>query len=599
MCARIRSCFGLAFSELASSGRAWLSAALMVCVLLGPGPARADAKGPPWLRIERVEALPSVIAGHAQLRLHVSVVDLQGVFLDDVVGDSAWTLTIANKTQRIPYIAGNFEGVEDELAVAVVIAATPGFADVLPDIKRHVAAFIEALPRKRTQVAVIDYSDEVHGSRRARPVPRALKELEDIEAGVDPGKEALLDAMERARAALARTRPSEPGAALRRMIVVISDGRDRDYPNPENYRTISKRAGREGIPIHSIAFAPDSNRLPLRGLGELSKLSGGTFRFAYTASGFGNHFEQLGKEVLRQYVLTFYVPQDEVLGKRVGLVAAARGLESTDTVRVPKLVCGQGTCDSGQYCAAGRCVTRKGDSSRGVLGWILLVGGVLIGLVLLFVVLSLILAGLQQRRGNAALLAAAAAQAAHADAAAGAPAGPHRIAAQGPGGGMVQPSAPRGHAASHGQSAPASGAYQQIPPTGQHHQIPPTGQHHQIPPTGQHQRLQPIGAHPGAGYAPAQPSLLVLQGPLQGQRVPLHHGFLIGKAPNCHLVLAGDNYASGHHAQILMDTRGGCTLVDQGSTNGTFVNGVRTTEKRLSHGMLIRVGSTEARFLAQ
>jgi hypothetical protein len=597
MCARLRSFFGLAFFELASSGRAWLSAALVVCLLLGS--AHADPAGPPWLRIERVEALPSLIEGHAQLRLHVSVVDLQGVFLDDVVGDNAWTMTIANKTQRIPYIAGNFEGIQDELAVAVVIAATPGFAEVLPEIKRQVAAFIEALPRKRTQVAVIDYSDEVHGSRRARPVPRALKEVKDIEAGVDPGQEALLDAVERARAALARTKPSEPGVALRRLIVVISDGRDRDYPDPENYRNVSRRAGRESIPIHSIAFAPDGNRLPLRGLGELSKLSGGTFRFAYTASGFGNHFEQLGKEVLRQYVLTFYVPEGEVIGKRVGLVAAAKGLESTDTVRVPKLVCGQSACDSGQYCVTGRCVTRKRDASRGILGWVLLVGGVLFGLVLLFVVLSLILAGLQRRRGNAALLAAAASQAAQSDAAAQPAAGPHRIAAQGPEGGVVQPSAPRGHAAVHGQQAPPSGAYQQVPPTGQHHQIPPTGQHHQIPPTGQHQRVQPIGSHQAAGHAPVQPSLLVLQGPLQGQRIPLHHGFLIGKAPNCHLVLTSDTYASGHHAQILMDTRGGCTLVDQGSTNGTFVNGVRTTEKRLSHGMLIRVGSTEARFLAQ
>jgi pSer/pThr/pTyr-binding forkhead associated (FHA) protein len=64
------------------------------------------------------------------------------------------------------------------------------------------------------------------------------------------------------------------------------------------------------------------------------------------------------------------------------------------------------------------------------------------------------------------------------------------------------------------------------------------------------------------------------------------------------MVLRDDRFASGHHAHVLMDTAGGCTLVDRGSTNGTFVNGVREREKRLIHGMLIKIGSTEARFLS-
>jgi pSer/pThr/pTyr-binding forkhead associated (FHA) protein len=48
-----------------------------------------------------------------------------------------------------------------------------------------------------------------------------------------------------------------------------------------------------------------------------------------------------------------------------------------------------------------------------------------------------------------------------------------------------------------------------------------------------------------------------------------------------------------------MDPSGNCRLYDRNSTNGTFVNGVRVTEVVLDHGMSVRIGSTELRFLAQ
>ncbi|HEY0480127.1 MAG TPA: FHA domain-containing protein, partial [Kofleriaceae bacterium] len=94
------------------------------------------------------------------------------------------------------------------------------------------------------------------------------------------------------------------------------------------------------------------------------------------------------------------------------------------------------------------------------------------------------------------------------------------------------------------------------------------------------------------------PALLVLTGPRTGQRIPLQNGFLIGKAPTSHLML-DDGYTSSQHAQIAMDAAGHCRLYDRNSTNGTFVNGVRVTEVALDHGMSVRIGSTELRFLAQ
>jgi len=105
----------------------------------------------------------------------------------------------------------------------------------------------------------------------------------------------------------------------------------------------------------------------------------------------------------------------------------------------------------------------------------------------------------------------------------------------------------------------------------------------------------PVAAPPPSATGPA---LLVLTGPRAGQRIPLQNGFTIGKAPTSNLVLE-DGYTSTNHAQVGMDPFGNCRLYDRNSTNGTFVNGVRVTEVVLDHGMSVRIGSTELRFLAQ
>jgi len=112
---------------------------------------------------------------------------------------------------------------------------------------------------------------------------------------------------------------------------------------------------------------------------------------------------------------------------------------------------------------------------------------------------------------------------------------------------------------------------------------------------------QPYGQQPPAQQAvPTLPphiagKLFVLSGPRQGQQFPLRHGFTIGKTPGCDLIV-DDGYASGYHAQFHFDAQG-VTIVDMNSTNGTFVNGVRTARQRLGHGMTVRIGQTEVRYL--
>ena len=60
--------------------------------------------------------------------------------------------------------------------------------------------------------------------------------------------------------------------------------------------------------------------------------------------------------------------------------------------------------------------------------------------------------------------------------------------------------------------------------------------------------------------------------------------------------LRGDDFASAEHARF-EPRRDGVWLSDVGSTNGTFVNGVRLERPRkLTPGDIVRIGATDLRF---
>lgn len=87
-------------------------------------------------------------------------------------------------------------------------------------------------------------------------------------------------------------------------------------------------------------------------------------------------------------------------------------------------------------------------------------------------------------------------------------------------------------------------------------------------------------------------TLVVTEGQLAGTSLPLgRQGVLIGRGPECTVVL-DDEYASGRHARIF--PRGDSWFVeDQGSRNGTTVNGVQITGAvPVESGAVIRIGRT-------
>ena len=70
----------------------------------------------------------------------------------------------------------------------------------------------------------------------------------------------------------------------------------------------------------------------------------------------------------------------------------------------------------------------------------------------------------------------------------------------------------------------------------------------------------------------------------------------VGRGNNNDVPLPEDEYASSRHARF-EPRRDGVWVEDIGSTNGTFVNGIRLTrERKLTPGDIVRVGETDLRF---
>lgn len=554
--------------------------------VLWPGRAAAQA----WLRLDRVETTPSVFEGHTRLRAFVGAIELYGKRIELKASD--FSLKLGSSEARAPALLTTYAGDTTPLALSIVVVTTADYADTLGELKAQLKTFVQALP-KDSQVSVVGYSESLTGGHRVTDAATAVKQIERLDPELVADPPDLIGAVERAVRAVKRAKPPEEGAALRKLIVVVSDGKDAD-PDPERYRRVAKLAAREGIPIHSVAFSPQNHRRPMLGLGEMSKRSNGTFRLILTLAGAQTQFENLLAEINEQYVLTYYLPNGTSDGKRVRVLA--KDLESNE-VKAEAPTCGGQTCDSGSYCVSRKCTPFARDGGRGILGWILLLGGGALGLLVVLVLIGYLL-------GRRAPKAPVPYPHPVAGPPGAAPASPpdHRIAGMAPGqqSHHVQPNAYGGIPTS-GSVAAAAGA----PPAG--------GFSGAATANNPYGGVATAGAVPAAGHGPAPAaapraapaaaprpsSLLVLSGPNQGRQFPVRHGFLMGKAPGCDLDLGADGYASGHHAQLIVDTAGNVSVMDRGSTNGTFVNGVRVSQMQLSHGMVIRVGSTDVRFLTQ
>ena len=92
------------------------------------------------------------------------------------------------------------------------------------------------------------------------------------------------------------------------------------------------------------------------------------------------------------------------------------------------------------------------------------------------------------------------------------------------------------------------------------------------------------------------PRLIAFAGEDQEEDYPIIDGLLIGRAPDCDVVLE-DTFASAHHARVYLASSN-CWLEDLKSTNGTFVNDKRIdVPVRLSRGSKFKIGRSEFQFM--
>jgi pSer/pThr/pTyr-binding forkhead associated (FHA) protein len=93
----------------------------------------------------------------------------------------------------------------------------------------------------------------------------------------------------------------------------------------------------------------------------------------------------------------------------------------------------------------------------------------------------------------------------------------------------------------------------------------------------------------------AAPSALfeVVAGKAVGMSIVVDDELVIGRNAHGAGQLAEDGELSRSHARIALDGNGFCAIEDLGSTNGTFVNGLRiSTPQTLSEGDTIELGGT-------
>ncbi len=489
---------------------------VLASTALAYGQAADESKTSNRVVVDRVELQPSQLTGY-NLRVYLSALSLNGQQVD-LSESKSIKLFLGASEKKIPYTLGSYAATQSDTAIVVLVQAGLDYTEALPHIQESLDRDLLGTLSDHTQVAVLTFGETTASGKLTaiKSVRGKLMISGDNSAG-DP---ALSDSIDRALLLLRKAKTEPEGKPIRKMIVVIGDGRDM-AADKDRVTRAGTRAAKDGVRIHTIAYSANDIRRPMLALGELSKKSFGTFRWVRKGGvdSWKAAFEQLRDEINNQYVITFFVDAgEEIAGRKMHITTVRTNAESNE-VKVPEPACGANACASG-YCYVDKCVAFKTDNGRGIFGWILMIGGIAVGGFAVLFIIGFVITKVQESKGKG-------------------------------------PKAPK---AAPGQ-APA----------------PPPG-------------FLPNGR--------PMPALMIMSGPRTGERHMLFNGFLIGKQPGCTLIIE-DGYTSSQHAQIGMDAMGNCKIYDRGSTNGTYVNGVRVTESALTHGISFRIGSTEMRFLAE
>jgi FHA domain/von Willebrand factor type A domain len=545
------------------------------CSVLLIGGAWGDDRPRNFVRLERVDVEPTY-AGMVLVRAFVSLTQIEGALIDQVDAKDLDLVVGDGALASVPHVAA-WSDFGEPMDVVLVVEVAKQFAEAIDALNADeaMAKFLTKLP-KGSRLALLTYGNEVKQLAALGDPKLAKKKWEDgVVVDDDYGAPMLIKALQRALQTLDHAKPTVATNSVRKVIIVFSDGIDDqddpfdDYGTRERFTTkVVKPAVRAGVTIHTVGFSSYDNRPPLLNLGELSKKTAGTFRFALIPEALTQSLGLLGEQLARQKVLTYVVPAAKVPeGAKLRIYCQSTRcgndlpLKSKERV-APAARCGGQVCSGDATCVEDACSAIVLAAKRGIgLGTWLGIGGGLLAAVVL--AMSLVGRARKQREAKAAKKKKSASPQQTGAMPGVVGAAPAQV------GPVVQPSIPMPGQPGYGGVASGLPAYgmRGAPP-------PPTA----------------------ADFQPKGTFLQPLGGPKVGQQLALRHGFNIGKNAQNDLVI-DDGYTSGYHAQLITDGQGGWTLVDLQSTNGTFVNGVRITQQRLGNGMSIRIGQTELRFL--
>jgi len=193
---------------------------------------------------------------------------------------------------------------EERLHLVIAVEISMAYADATDAIREALRSFLVALP-PNTQGQIIRFGRTVDHPSSFQSIERLLTKVD----GISPGQEGdirLSQTISQALAALESVPadPGEPGVWSRRMIVVLSDGLNPKMDR-EVWRKLGEDLARAGVPLFAIGFSPTDVRGPLRNLGDLSKRSAGTFRWARRPDELQPLFVDVANELRAAVVLHF------------------------------------------------------------------------------------------------------------------------------------------------------------------------------------------------------------------------------------------------------------------------------------------------------
>ncbi len=327
----------------------------------------------PKLTLDRVEIEPSPLGPGHIVRTYASAITLEGGVIP-VVGKNAWQLFVGKRKIQAPYLATTTTSRPKPVAIAFVVAATFEFSQEMPSFTEAIQNTIATLP-KDSKVWIASYSETTTGGHRPQKVRTAKKQLQQISPETVDGEAVLLQAVNRALSSLKSFRRRHP-EEYRPMIVVLSNGVD-SSSEKEKFFTVARRAHNLSIPIHSMAYSPSDNRYPLLGLGTLSKISRGTFRWIRSEAGISPQFANLSKEIAEQYIISFFTDGSELPNKKLTL---HHGQLISNPVRATAVSCGTTPCAQGAYCAGATCVPTPSVVKERLLFWLWRIGLALLAL---------------------------------------------------------------------------------------------------------------------------------------------------------------------------------------------------------------------------